>query len=66
MTKYAHKRGIINDNALEALLSDPIFRQRVEKNKKGKGSYNRKEKFNKAGNREAGSKRFEDLLLPAF
>ncbi|MEG0281060.1 MAG: ribosome alternative rescue factor ArfA [Morganella sp. (in: enterobacteria)] len=66
MTKYAHKRGIINDNALEALLSDPLFRQRVEKNKKGKGSYNRKGKFNKVDHREAGSKGFADLLLPAF
>ena len=47
MTKYAHKRGVIQDNALEALLSDPLFRQ-SRKNKKGKGSYNRKEKHNKA------------------
>ncbi|STZ23058.1 Alternative ribosome-rescue factor A [Morganella morganii] len=37
MTKYAHKRGVIQDNALEALLSDPLFRQRVEKIRKVKG-----------------------------
>ncbi|WP_195433216.1 alternative ribosome-rescue factor A [Morganella morganii] len=66
MTKYAHKRGVIQDNALEALLSDPLFRQRVEKNKKGKGSYNRKGKHNKAGYREASSKRLDNLLLLAF
>ena len=66
MTKYAHKRGVKQDNALEALLSDPLFRQRVEKNKKGKGSYNRKEKHNKADYREASSKRLDNLLLLAF
>ncbi|EEB47901.1 hypothetical protein PROVALCAL_00039 [Providencia alcalifaciens DSM 30120] len=36
MNKYQHKRGEIKDNAIEALLHDPLFRQRVEKNKKGK------------------------------
>ncbi len=45
MSKYQHKRGEIKDNAIEALLHDPLFRQRVEKNKKGKGSYTRKEKI---------------------
>ena len=44
MSKYQHKRGEIKDNAIEALLHDPLFRQRVEKNKKGKGSYTRKGK----------------------
>ncbi len=34
MTTYNHKKGVIKDNALEALLHDPLFRQRVEKNKK--------------------------------
>ena len=28
---YRHKRGIIKDNALQALLHDPLFRQRIEK-----------------------------------
>lgn len=37
MSRYQHKKGQIKDNAIEALLHDPLFRQRVEKNKKGKG-----------------------------
>ncbi|WP_380184794.1 alternative ribosome-rescue factor A [Kalamiella sp. sgz302252] len=44
MSKYQHKKGVIRDNALEALLHDPLFRSRVEANKKGKGSYRRKDK----------------------
>ncbi|WP_310795990.1 alternative ribosome-rescue factor A [Herbiconiux daphne] len=39
---YKHTKGKINDNAIQALLHDPLFRKRVEKNKKGKGSYTRK------------------------
>ena len=35
-------RGRINDNALKALVTSPLFRTRTEKAKKGKGSYNRK------------------------
>jgi alternative ribosome-rescue factor len=42
MAKYQHQKGMIQDNALQALLHDPLFRQRVEKNVKGKGSYQRK------------------------
>ncbi len=42
MSRYQHTKGQIKDNAIEALLHDPLFRQR-EKNKKGKGSYMRKE-----------------------
>ncbi|EGG3387112.1 alternative ribosome-rescue factor A [Salmonella enterica subsp. diarizonae serovar 61:k:1,5,(7)] len=38
MSRYQHKKGQIKDNAIEALLHDPLFRQRVEKNKKGKVS----------------------------
>ncbi|EIN4509439.1 ribosome alternative rescue factor ArfA [Escherichia coli] len=41
MSRYQHTKGQIKDNAIEALLHDPLFRQRVEKNKKGKGSYMR-------------------------
>jgi Uncharacterized protein conserved in bacteria len=48
MTKYRHTKGQIQDNAIEALLHDPLFRQRVEKNVKGKGSYRRKENTTKA------------------
>lgn len=44
MSKYRHTKGKIADNALEALLHDPLFRQRIEQNMKGKGSYRRKEK----------------------
>ncbi len=42
MSHYQHRKGKINDNALEALLHDPLYRQRVERNQKGKGSYRRK------------------------
>lgn len=56
MSRYQHTKGQINDNALEALLHDPLFRQRVEKNKKGKGSYLRKDKHSKQYGREASGK----------
>lgn len=56
MSKYQHKKGIIKDNAIEALLHDPLFRQRVEQNKKGKGSYQRNTKHCKRGNCEASGK----------
>ncbi|MBV7387090.1 ribosome alternative rescue factor ArfA [Pasteurellaceae bacterium TAE3-ERU1] len=39
---YQHQRGVINDNALKALVTDKLFRERIEKPKKGKGSYRRK------------------------
>lgn len=41
---YQHKCGTIKDNAICALLHDPLFRQRIEKKRKGKGSYQRKAK----------------------
>jgi len=56
MTRYQHQKGKINDNALEALLHDPLFRQRIEKNQKGKGSYQRKDKHGKGRNWEASDK----------
>ena len=56
MSRYQHTKGKIQDNALEALLHNPLFRQRVEKNQKGKGSYQRKAKHNKKGNWEASGK----------
>ncbi|MBL0457538.1 ribosome alternative rescue factor ArfA [Aeromonas enteropelogenes] len=43
-TGYAHRRGEIKENHLQALLTDPLFRSRVEQNRKGKGSYQRKAK----------------------
>lgn len=43
-TVYLHTRGVIKDNAVMALLHDKLFRQRVEKKREGKGSYQRKAK----------------------
>lgn len=40
-TTYAHQRGDIQDNAIKALVTDKLFRSRVERNRKGKGSYQR-------------------------
>lgn len=37
-------RGEIKDNALKALVTSPLFKAKVEKPKKGKGSYSRNEK----------------------
>ncbi|HCL5271713.1 TPA: alternative ribosome-rescue factor A [Salmonella enterica] len=62
MSRYQHKKGQIKDNALEALLHDPLFRQRVEKNKKGKGSYLRKGKYGNRGNWEASGKKVSDFF----
>ncbi|ETS29508.1 MULTISPECIES: alternative ribosome-rescue factor A [Photorhabdus] len=66
MITYHHKKGVIKDNAIEALLRDPLFKQRIEKNKKGKGSYQRKGKHNKVSNWEASGKGSLDLLPLAF
>ncbi|WP_437611136.1 alternative ribosome-rescue factor A [Erwinia sp. V71] len=65
MTVYQHKKGKINDNALEALLHDPLFRQRVEASQKGKGSYRRKAKHAGKGNWEGSGKQamFTTALL---
>lgn len=57
MSRYQHTKGQIKDNAIEALLHDPLFRQRVEKNRKGKGSYQRKDKHVGRNDREASGKR---------
>ncbi|EEF0680424.1 ribosome alternative rescue factor ArfA [Salmonella enterica subsp. enterica serovar Menston] len=59
MSRYQHKKGQIKDNAIEALLHDPLFRQRVEKNKKGKGSYLRK---GNRGNWEASGKKVSNFF----
>ncbi|OAM39882.1 alternative ribosome-rescue factor A [Eikenella sp. NML120348] len=34
-------KGKIRDNALKALVRSNLFRHKTERNKKGKGSYNR-------------------------
>ncbi|EMF0719998.1 alternative ribosome-rescue factor A [Citrobacter freundii] len=57
MSRYQHTKGQIKDNAIEALLHDPLFRQRIEKNKKGKGSFLRKGKHGNRGNWEASGKK---------
>ena len=38
------QRGEIKDNALQAFLRSPLYRQRIEKKRKGKGSYERTNK----------------------
>lgn len=63
MSGYQHKKGQINNNAIEALLHDPLFRQRVEKNKKGKGSFLRKEKHAKRGTWEASGKQAKCFFI---
>lgn len=45
--EHDNKRGTIKDNALKALVTSELFKMRVEKPKKGKGSYNRKHKGHK-------------------
>lgn len=42
---YQHTKGVVKDNAVMALLHNKLFRQRVEKKRKGKGSYQRKAKY---------------------
>lgn len=66
MSRYQHTKGQIKDNAIEALLHDPLFRQRVERNKKGKGSYMRKGKHGNQGNWEASGKKVNHFLPLAF
>ncbi len=44
---YLVQKGEIKQSAVKAVLFTPLFQQRVEKKRKGKGSYNRKAKFNK-------------------
>ncbi|GBU13003.1 alternate ribosome-rescue factor A [Enterobacterales bacterium] len=62
MSTYKHNKGIIQDNAIQALLHDPLFRQRVEKNLKGKGSYRRKDKNGKGIYKEGSVKYLVEFL----
>ena len=39
--KTQHNKGKIKDNAIKALVRSNIFRHKIEKPKKGAGSYNR-------------------------
>ena len=41
--KVQHNKGKIRDNALKALVKSDLFRHKVERKRKGKGSYNRQE-----------------------
>lgn len=43
-TPHDLQRGQINDNALKAMVTSPLFKSKVMKTKKGKGSFNRHEK----------------------
>lgn len=47
---YAHGRGEIKESAVKALVTDKLFRSRVERNRKGKGSYQRNAKHRKGEN----------------
>ncbi|MTD29223.1 alternative ribosome-rescue factor A [Erwinia sorbitola] len=66
MTVYQHKKGTIRENALEALLHDPLFKTRIEANHKGKGSYRRKDKHAKKGNWEASGQSANRVLTTGF
>ncbi len=39
--KHEHGRGVIQDNALKAIVTSELFKTRVVKAKKGKGSFSR-------------------------
>ncbi|MBD1556193.1 ribosome alternative rescue factor ArfA [Vibrio sp. S9_S30] len=39
--QHEHGRGVIQDNALKAIVTSELFRTRVVKAKKGKGSFSR-------------------------
>ena len=41
--KVQLNKGAIQDNALKALVKSNLFRHKVERNKKGKGGYNRQQ-----------------------
>lgn len=43
--KNDHGRGTIRDNALAALVTSKAYQAKMEKPKKGKGSYMRKSKY---------------------
>ena len=44
-SEFEHGRGKIKDNALKAIVTSPLFTTRVMKAKKGKGSFNRNDKY---------------------
>ncbi|MGB0938902.1 MAG: alternative ribosome rescue factor ArfA [Colwellia sp.] len=42
--QHDHHRGEIKDNAIKALVTSVLFKSKVEKPKKGKGSFQRNSK----------------------
>lgn len=46
-TGFLLNKGVIGESAIKAVLYTPLFKQRVEQSKKGKGSYQRNAKFGK-------------------
>lgn len=44
LTFYLEGRIMGQISRLKKVVREPVFRQRIEKNKKGKGSYTRKDK----------------------
>jgi len=42
-------RGVIKDNFLAAVVTSKLYRQQVVQAKKGKGAYQRKEKYQNKG-----------------
>lgn len=48
---YEHKRGKIQESTIKAMVTDPLFHSRIERNKKGKGSYRRHEKHRLANSK---------------
>ena len=41
--QYAHQRGEIQESAIKALVTDPLFKTRVMRNRKGKAVTNVKQ-----------------------
>ncbi|WP_294088083.1 alternative ribosome-rescue factor A [uncultured Actinobacillus sp.] len=60
---YEHQRGEIKQSAIKALVTDPLFKQRVERNRKGKGSYQRNDKHRKG---YQGESPFKNILKSLF
>ena len=48
-SKVQHNKGKIRDNALKALVKSDLFRHKVERKRKGKGSYKQAGSEKRAG-----------------
>lgn len=62
-TEYLHQRGEVKESVIKALVTDPLFKTRVERNRKGKGSYQRKAKHHKD---LSGESPFKNVRLNGF